>query len=553
MKPWRGRRGDGVEDPASWGVGAGSGPGHPLDAGTDGGIDPRTTSTSVDHAGATGGYVPPVSLGDTKTLPRITPTAALGTTDIPWSDGVVDAEALADMQAFNDLKAKRKKQKRRKIVTTVAVIAGLVVVVGGASLWYAADQAARALEGAGMQTAVVEQGTFTQTVSASGNLQPVASVSATPEVDGIVGEVFVSEGDTVAAGQTLFTVVNAELDKAITQAAQTIEEAKNGVAQAQNAVNDAYRSKSAGREAAAQAQAAADAAATAAASGGTGAAGGGSGAPVAAAQGFDEASADSAIRQAEFALNGANLTLQNAQAAHAEAVARGEKRAVKSSIAGSVVSVNIESGKALGSTSGSSVVSPVQIADLSQMTVSIGVNEIDILKVGADQQATVTFTAAPGLELPAKVVRIATTSTAAAGGSGSGMPGGAVTYAVKLLIETPDPRLKPGMTAKATIVTQTIERALMVPISAVQSDGAGGSSVMVLVDPETHEVEERKVEVVASDGLITVVKGGVKPGEAVVVSGGSSGSGNSSGVMGGMEDAEASSTDVAVGASTMVG
>ena len=76
---------------------------------------------------------------------------------------------------------------------------------------------------------------------------------------------------------------------------------------------------------------------------------------------------------------------------------------------------------------------------------------------------------------------------------------------------------------------------------------------MVLVDPETHEVEERKVEVVASDGLITVVKGGVKPGEAVVVSGGSSGSGNSSGVMGGMEDAEASSTDVAVGASTMVG
>ncbi|MEA5021160.1 MAG: efflux RND transporter periplasmic adaptor subunit [Gordonibacter sp.] len=513
MKPWRGRRGDGVEDPASF--------------------------------------------GDTNTLPRIASAAALDTADATWRNGVIDAEALADMQAFNDLKAKRKKQKRRKIVTTVAVIAGLVVVVGGAGLWYAADQAARALEGAGMQTAVVEQGTFTQTVSASGNLQPVASVSATPEVDGIVGEVFVSEGDTVAAGQTLFTVVNAELDKAIAQAAQAIEEAKNGVAQAQNAVNDAYRSKSAGREAAAQAQAAADAAATAASSaavaGGAGTSTGGSGSTAIAAQGFDEASADSAIRQAEFALNGANLTLQNAQATHAEAVARGEKRAVKSAIAGSVVSVNVEPGKALGSTSTSGVVSPIQIADLSQMTVSIGVNEIDILKVGADQHATVTFTAALGLELPAKVVRIATTSTSTASGAGSSMSGGAVTYAVKLLIETPDPRLKPGMTAKATIVTQTIERALMVPISAVQSDGVEGSSVMVLVDPETQKVETRKVEVVASDGLITVVKGGVKPGETVVVSGGSLNGTSSADAIGDKEDTGMESTGAAAAGSIVVG
>ena len=101
--------------------------------------------------------------------------------------------------------------------------------------------------------------------------------------------------------------------------------------------------------------------------------------------------------------------------------------------------------------------------------------------------------------------------------------GGAVTYAVKLLIAEPDPRLKPGMTAKATITTTTIENALMVPISAVQSDGAGGSFVMVLTDPETQGMEMREVEVVASDGLTSVVKGRVKAGDEVVVSGGMGG------------------------------
>ena len=42
--------------------------------------------------------------------------------------------------------------------------------------------------------------------------------------------VLVAEGDAVAEGQTLFTVVNDDLDKAVKQAAQGIEEAKNGVA-----------------------------------------------------------------------------------------------------------------------------------------------------------------------------------------------------------------------------------------------------------------------------------------------------------------------------------
>ncbi len=435
----------------------------------------------------------------------------------PRPTDLVDAEALADMRAFNDLKAKRKKQRKRKIVVGIVSAVAVLAVAGGAFAWYSADQAAKALENMAPQTAFVEQGTFVETVSASGNLQPVASVSATSEVDGIVGEVLVAEGDAVAEGQTLFTVVNDDLDKAVKQAAQGIEEAKNGVAQAQNAVNDAYHAKSAGQQAAARAQEQAQAAAAAAKE-----AGAATPASDASGASFDEAGADSAIRNAELALSSANLALQNAQSAYDEAVARAAKRTVTASIAGSVVAVNIEPGKALGAAAGAAT-SPVQIADLSQMTVSINVNEIDILKITADQTAEVTFTAAPDLTLPATVVSIATTSAGSGDASGGalygGSMGGAVTYAVKLLIAEPDPRLKPGMTAKATITTTTIDNALMVPISAVQSDGAGGSFVMVVTDPETQDVAQRKVEVVASDGLTSVVKGALKPGDQVVAGG----------------------------------
>ena len=110
----------------------------------------------------------------------------------PRPTDLVDAEALADMRAFNDLKAKRKKQRKRKIVVGIVSAVAVLAVAGGAFAWYSADQAAKALENMAPQTAFVEQGTFVETVSASGNLQPVASVSATSEVDGIVGEVLVA-------------------------------------------------------------------------------------------------------------------------------------------------------------------------------------------------------------------------------------------------------------------------------------------------------------------------------------------------------------------------
>lgn len=443
----------------------------------------------------------------------------------------IDADALADMMAYSSLREKRKKAKRKKVVKIVVGCSVAAIVVIGAATWLLSSLSANPADDMPLPTALVEKGVFSDAVTASGKLKPVSSVSATPEVDGLVGEVFVSEGDSVTKDQALYTIVNDGLDKAVVQAQQGINEASNGVAQAQLAVDEAYRAKQAGINAAASAPK-------------TG--GDGGDAPTPEAPVFDVAQADAAIRQAELSLSSAQTAYANAQAAYDDAVATAAKRTVVSAIDGSVVSVSIEPGKAVGGASAAAS-SPMQIADLSQMTVSVEVNEIDILKIEAGQDAVLTFSAIPDLELIGTVSRIATVNTGSSGGADMGY-GGTVTYKVDLLIEKPDPRLKPGMTAKASIQTRNIEDVLMVPVSAVTALSATEGSVYV-IDPENPEsMQERSVEIIASNGLVTAVKGSLSEGDEIVLVGDAGGSS-----MGYPSDRGVASDSMGVAAGTAVG
>ena len=155
------------------------------------------------------------------------------------------------------------------------------------------------------------------------------------------------------------------------------------------------------------------------------------------------------------------------------------------------------------------------------MTVQIG--EADINKVAVDQKGTATFSAVTGASLEATVRSIATTSSSdASAGYGYG-GGGGVTYAVDLVIPAPDPRLKPGMTADVSIVTQSIDSTLIVPSAAVTDLGDGTGTLSVEDDAETHEGHTVLVRVLATNGSETAVEPTagslLAEGENVIVSG----------------------------------
>lgn len=356
-------------------------------------------------------------------------------------DGTL-GESEEDMEArlaMESLMRHRRARRRKKLI--VGGIVG-VIVLAGAVAWGISRFTGNAGGGDSPQlmTTFVDRGDFTEAVETSGAAKPVTSVVVNPEVGGTIESVNVAEGDTVQEGDVLLTVKNDELDKEIRDAEMGVRNAKLGVSQAQSAYAttlEAYNTVVETPDDRGSVE-------------------------------YKHGAEASAVDSAAFAVESAKNSLSDAQEAYSIAVANAEKRTVRAPKSGSVVAMNAQIGASTDSAANAGGL--IQIADLSQMTVKVQVNEVDISKVSVGQMAKVTFSALPGVELDAQVTRIAT--VASSGEDSSGHGGGVVTYDVSLLIPQPAAELKPGMTANVQIMLQSVPDTLMVPLSCVAMDEA---------------------------------------------------------------------------------
>jgi HlyD family secretion protein len=429
-------------------------------------VEPSKTTPAVHPLDS----LPIISAGDS---PNALPP-------LPDENSEEDEETRSAMES---LLAHRKKRRRRNIIIGVVAACAVVAVL----VWtVTSQQSANVPEGPSIQTTPVMQGEFTDEVKASGNVQPVSSVVVTPEVDGIISEVFVSEGDYVEAGTTLLTIRNDSLDKAVREADIQLRSAKTQLSSAKDNYTTAYNAYYA-----------------------------------------DQADL-ATVNSAADAVDAAQLSLETAQSAYDDAVATANKRTVTAPASGTVVVMNAVEGAAVGSGAGAGAAATatagssgalITIGDLSQMTVSVQVNEMDISKVSVGQAARATFSALPNVELDATVTRIATVSSSDAQGAIPGYGGSVVTYAVDLLIPNPDPALKPGMTASVTISSTDIPDALMLPLSAVNGEGDQATVSVVTGQDETGfpTTEERNVTVLANNGTLAAVEGDIVEGDEVVI------------------------------------
>jgi len=93
------------------------------------------------------------------------------------------------------------------------------------------------------KTASVSKATVTTTVSATGNVEAVSSASITPSISGTVESVAVKVGDTVAVGQTLFTIDNDSLGLAVSKASIAVQEARQKISEDTNAIVQAQENQ----------------------------------------------------------------------------------------------------------------------------------------------------------------------------------------------------------------------------------------------------------------------------------------------------------------------
>ncbi|TSA46643.1 HlyD family efflux transporter periplasmic adaptor subunit [bacterium] len=182
---------------------------------------------------------------------------------------------------------------------------------------------------------------------------------------------------------------------------------------------------------------------------------------------------------------------------------------------GILAAVNVKKGDSASSaTAIATLISQQQIADIS-------LNEVDAAKIQAGQKATLAFDAITDLEITGHVASIDSIGTVSSG---------VVTYNVKLALDTQDARIKPGMSVSAAIITEARPDVLMVPNSAVKSNGVqsyvetldqsssnvkGASTASQSITSATPPANQTVTTGLANDSM-TEITSGLNEGDQVV-------------------------------------
>ena len=161
-------------------------------------------------------------------------------------------------------------------------------------------------------------------------------------------------------------------------------------------------------------------------------------------------SLDDSIRSAELSLRDAQLSLQST-------IDQLDNYSITSPIAGTIVEKNYKQGDKLDNSSALSD-SLCTIFDLSYLTLTLNVDELDVAKIEVGQEVAVTAEAVEGQSYRGVVTKVNINGTTM---------GGVTSYPVTVRIDETD-GLLPGMNVDVEIEVQSETGVLAVPVSAVE-------------------------------------------------------------------------------------
>lgn len=358
-----------------------------------------------------------------------------------------------------------------------------------------------------VETAVL--GAIDHVVTADAVLFPINQSSVTPKISAPVKRMLVNRGDHVRAGQLIADLESSDLAAAVQEAKYQYEQAQSAYATVTGATVVEDETKA--RADVQSAQSAFDAAKklydSRAALQKEGAL---------AQKQVDETKLQMVQAQTQLetaqqhlkSLNGVGRqeAIRTAQAqmdaakAHQEALAVQLSYArVVSPISGVVAERQVNVGET--ASAGMPLVSVVDISQVRAVA-NVPAKEAASLRVGRPARV-----AGPDGDIPGTVTVVSPAANA-----------NATTVEVWVQIANPGERLKPGETARVSIIAETIQNTLVVPASALLNGDEGRQKVMVISsDSVAHE---RMVTVGVRQGNRVQILSGVQPGEQVVTSGG---------------------------------
>jgi HlyD family secretion protein len=394
-------------------------------------------------------------------------------------------------------------RKSRKLALLAAAV---VVLVGGVWGFARLNGAVPAIDPS--KIAVVERGTMTRSVVATGKVEPITKVEIKSKANGIIERLLVEVDQVVDAGRVL-----AELDKenlnarlrearANLQAAEAAREAaiaqlkKNEIEAEAPDVAFAQRNHKRAEQLFEQ--------------------------KLVSQSALDDAS--SALEQAENRKRAASGQLVISQARVVEATANvAQARAaveradeelanatIKAPIRATVLTRDVEVGSPVSSilNLGANATLVMTLGDIQQVFVRGKVDEADIGRVRLGQAAKITTESFPERVFEGRVTQISPIGVE---------KDNVTTFEVKVSIDNAGKVLKANMTANAEIVLEQFPDSLLVPEAAVVFDAQRKPSVD-LVDPASETGRRRvPVTVGVGNGTKMQIRDGVKAGDKVVL------------------------------------
>ncbi len=210
-------------------------------------------------------------------------------------------------------------------------------------------------------------------------------------------------------------------------------------------------------------------------------------------------------------LRNKSLSVQQKEDALAEARQTLADCYIRAPFNGMIAKINVQKGDSVfNGTAVATVITKQQVAEIS-------LNEVDVSKVKAGQKVNLAFDAVSDLTMTGQVSEVDSLGTVSQG---------VVNYGVKIIFDTQDGRVKPGMSVSAAIIIDVKQDALLVPNSAVKNMG-GSYYVETLQNPPTETggaagvassapPQQLPIEIGASNDSSTEITSGLNDGEQII-------------------------------------
>lgn len=358
-----------------------------------------------------------------------------------------------------------------KKISKIWYIAGALIVIAVATWLFSGNKKDLQIK---FCTEKAQKANIQNSVTATGTIEPVTSVTVGTQVSGIVSRLFVDYNSVVKKGQVI-----AELDK--TNLISELNTAKANLASAQSSLK--YESDNFKRYKTL----------------------------------FDKGlvSADE-YESAKLSYDKALQTVNTSKESVQKAQTNLGYATITSPIDGVVLSKAVEEGQTVAASFSTPELFTIA-QNLTDMRVIADVDEADIGDVKEGERVTFTVDAYPNDTFEGEVTQVRQEATTT---------NNVVTYEVVISAPNNDLKLKPGLTANVTIYTAEKEGVLSIPSKALRftptqetvgkykiADTNGKNKVWTI---EGNTIKAHSIQIGMSDGINTEIVSGINEGTAIV-------------------------------------